>query len=112
MAEIKGLVDDNGVIFECNKKLPEEYKIKFIEVLAELEDNECHRMRDFPKSQLHKVTGVDRVYRAYIDKISGWRLHIMYGEDKRIHLCEVLEPSEHDRGTKKKVIKQKMEKYS
>ena len=41
MAEIKGLVDDNGTIYECNKILPEEYKIKFIEVLAELENNEC-----------------------------------------------------------------------
>lgn len=85
MAEIKGLVDDHGTIYECNKKVPEEYRIKLLEVLAELEDNECHKLHSFPKSQLHKVTGADKVYRAYIDKISGWRLHVQYGEDKRIH---------------------------
>lgn len=112
MAKIKGLVDDHGTIYECNKKVPEEYRIKLLEVLAELEDNECHKLHSFPKSQLHKVTGADKVYRAYIDKISGWRLHVQYGEDKRIHLCEVLEPADHDRGTKKKLMKQKKEKYS
>ena len=32
MAEIKGLIDDNGIIYECNKILPEEYKIKLLEV--------------------------------------------------------------------------------
>lgn len=111
MAEIKGLIDDNGVIYKCNKILPGEYKIKLVEVLAELEDNESHRYQKFPKSELHKITGADKVYRAYIDKISGWRLHIQYGEDKRIHLCEVLEPREHDRGSMKKVLKKKKDKY-
>jgi hypothetical protein len=112
MAKIKGLVDDHGTIYACNKKVPEEYRIKLLEVLAELEDNECHKLHSFPKSQLHKVTGADKVYRAYIDKISGWRLHVQYGEDKKIHLCEVLEPADHDRGTEKKLIKQKKKKYS
>lgn len=112
MAEIKGLVDDKGTLYVCNKKLPEQYKTKLLEVLAELEDNECHKLHSFPKSQLHKIEGADKVYRAYIDKTAGWRLHVQYGEDKRIHLCEVLEPSEHDRSTKNKVIKQKKSKYS
>ena len=111
MAEIKGLIDDNGVIYECNKVLPEEYKTRLVEILAELEDNKCHKCQSFPKSKLHKVIGADKVYRAYIDKISGWRLRIQYGEDKRIHLCEVLKPSEYDRGTKKKTLKNKKEKY-
>lgn len=111
MAMTKGMVDDHGTIYNCNKKLPEELKPKFIEVLAELQDNECHANRQFPKSQLHKVEGVKNVYRAYIDKVSGWRIHVQYGDDKRLHLCEILEPSEHDRGTKKKVIKQKKDKY-
>lgn len=111
MAEIIGMVDDHGTIFMGNKLLPEEYKTKFVEVLAELEDKECHAKRQFPKSHLHKVEGVKNVYRAYIDKISGWRIHVQYGPDKRIHLCEILAPSEHDRGTKKKVIKQKKDKY-
>lgn len=112
MAEIKGLVDDHGTIYECNKKIPGELKVKVVEVLAELEDNECHKLHSFPKSQLHKVEGADRIYRAYIYKVTGWRMHVKYGEDKKIHLCEVLEPSDHDRGTKKKLIKQKKKKYS
>lgn len=112
MAEIKGLVDDHGTIYECNKIIPEKYKIQLLEVLAELEDNECHRLHSFPKSQLHKIQGADKVYRAYIDKTDGWRLHVKYGEDKRIHLCEVLKPKEHDRGTQNKLIKQKKKKYT
>ena len=94
MAEIKGMVDDHGTIYTCNKKLPEEFKLKLVEVLAELQDNECHVKHQFPKSQLHKIEGVK------------------YGDDKRLHLCEMLEPAEHDRGTKNKVIKQKKKKYS
>ena len=111
MAEIKGLVDDNGTIFQCNKILPEEYVSQFFEVLTELEDNECHRTKQFPKSKLHKVTGAKNVYRVYIDKISGWRMHVLYlyGEDKRIHLCEVLPPKEHDRVLSN--IKSKKNKY-
>lgn len=112
MANIKGLVDDNGVIYECNKILPEEFKIALVEVLAELENNECHKTRVFPKSQLHKIQGVKNVYRVYIDKITGWRLHVQYGEDKRLHLCDVLEPVEHDRSTNKKVIQRKKGKYN
>ena len=76
MAVIKGMVDDHGTIYVCNKKLPDEFKMKLIEVLAELQDNECHATHQFPKSQLHKIDGVKKVYRAYIDKTSGWRLHV------------------------------------
>ena len=111
MAKFKGMVDDNGVIYICNKKLPEEYKPRLIEVLAELQDNECYVKLEFPKSRLHKVEGVKNVYRADIDKISGWRIHAKYGDDKRLHLCEMLESTEHDRGTKSKVIKRKKNKY-
>ena len=75
MAEIKGLVDDHGTIYECNKIIPEKYKIQLLEVLAELEDNECHRLHSFPKSQLHKIQGADKVYRAYIDKTDNNRFY-------------------------------------
>ena len=37
MADIKGLVDDNGVIYECNKILPDELKIALCEVLKPVE---------------------------------------------------------------------------
>ncbi len=109
MAEVKGMVDEYGTILTCNKILPEEYWSKLIMVLSELENNECHKQMNFPKSKLHKVVGVKNVYRAYIDKTSGWRIHIIYGEDKRIHLCEVLPPNEHDRVLDN--INSKKEKY-
>lgn len=111
MAKFKGMIDDNGTIYICNKKLPDEFKPKLIEVLAELQDQECHAKHQFPKSQLHKIEGANKVYRAYIDKISGWRLHVQYGKDHRLYLCELLTPAEHDRGTKNKVLKQKKSKY-
>ena len=90
MAEIKGLIDDNGIIYECNKIFPEEYKIKLLEVLAEIEDNECHKNQSFPKSKLHKVVGAKKVYRAYIDKVSGWRLHYLQSmEEESAQIAEI-----------------------
>ena len=68
MAEIKGLIDDNGIIYECNKILPEEYKIKLLEVLAEIEDNECHKNQSFPKSKLHKVVGAKKYIELILTK--------------------------------------------
>jgi hypothetical protein len=74
-----------------------ELKVAFLEALAELEDNDCHRHRSFPKTQLHKVTGVEKaIYRAYVDKTSGWRLHLQYGKDGALHLKDVIEGQEHD----------------
>jgi hypothetical protein len=59
MAGIKTLLDEFGIIFEANKILPStDLKIKFIEALAELEDNYAHKTRQFPKTRLHKVVGV------------------------------------------------------
>jgi hypothetical protein len=96
MMRDKPLYDEYGIIREAWKILPSEFRDKFLEALAELEDNECHRQRSFPKTQLHKVTGYpEPVYRAYIDKISGWRLHIMY-EDSAIHLKDIISPEQHD----------------
>ena len=92
----KGLIDDKTVIQKANKILADELCRGFLEAIAELEDNEAHRKREFPKTRLHKVEGAKDVYRADIDKTSGWRIHIMYGsEDKRIHLCDVLKGKEH-----------------
>ncbi|MBN8861548.1 MAG: hypothetical protein J0H29_24410 [Sphingobacteriales bacterium] len=78
MAEIKTLLDEYGIIHEANKTLPgDDLKLKFLESLAELEDNIAHRTGSFPKTRLHKVSGIkQKIYRADIDKISGWRIHI------------------------------------
>lgn len=95
----KGLLDKHGVIAKAVKMLSKEdqdlYK-DLVEALSELEDNEAHRTRSFPKTRLHKVAGIKDVYRADIEQMSGWRLHILYGEDNNIELCDVLDGDEHD----------------
>ena len=41
MAEIKSILDEFGVIFDAQKTLPDEkHRLKFLEALAELENNE------------------------------------------------------------------------
>lgn len=109
MSQIKPLLDEYGVIHEAMKILPDNLKYDFLEALAELEDNECHRTRNFPKTRLHKVTGIRQaIYRADIDKISGWRIHIQYIEGK-IHLKDIIEGQQHDDILK--VIKSKKDRY-
>jgi hypothetical protein len=74
------LFDEWGVIHDATKRLPNvAMKVAFLEALGELEDHECHRTRKFPRTRLHKVVGYKQpVYRADIDKISGWRIHMQY----------------------------------
>jgi hypothetical protein len=97
VARISPLFDGWRVIYDAAKRLPsEDLKVGFLEALAELEDHECHRTRKFPKTRLHRVVGYrERVYRADVDKISGWRLHLQY-EDAQIHLKDVIEGQRHD----------------
>jgi len=97
VARISPLFDGWGVIYDAAKRLPsEELKVSFLEALAELEDHECHRTRKFPKTRLHRVVGYkEPVYRADVDKISGWRLHLQY-EDGQIHLKDIIEGQRHD----------------
>ena len=109
MSQIKSLLDEYGVIHEAMKILPDDIKIDFIEALAELEDNECHRTRTFPKTRLHKVKGIKQaIYRADINKISGWRIHIQY-IDGKIHLKDIIEGQRHDDVIE--VIKSKKGRY-
>lgn len=110
MTKIKALFDELGVIFKANKNLTNnEFKVKLVEALAELEDNECHRTRSFPKTRLHRVTGVKQaIYRADIDKTSGWRLHLQY-IDGLLHLKDVIEGRRHDDVLK--IIKSTKDRY-
>jgi hypothetical protein len=109
MAEIKKLLDEFGVIYQANKILPKEFKLDFLEALAELENNECHKTGIFPKTNLHKVTGIKQaIYRAYIHKISGWRLHVQY-KDGCLVLKDIIEGQAHDDVIK--VIKAKKNRY-
>lgn len=110
MAQNLTLCDEYGIIYEAMKILPDdELKISFLEALAELEDQECHRTRQFPKTRLHKVKGVKQaVYRADIDKISGWRIHVQY-VNGQIHLKDIIEGQRHDNVIE--VIKSKKSRY-
>ena len=111
MAELKALLDEYGIINEALKKLPDnKLKLEFLEALAELENNECHRTRTFPKTRLHRVRGVKQaIYRADINKISGWRIHLQY-EDGNVVLKEVIEGQLHDDVIR--VIKSKKGRYA
>ncbi|NJK69639.1 MAG: hypothetical protein HC789_02290 [Microcoleus sp. CSU_2_2] len=110
MAQTITLCDEYGIIHEAMKILPDdELKIGFLEALAELEDNECHRTRKFPKTRLHKIKGVKQaIYRADIDKISGWRIHVQYIKGQ-IHLKDIIEGQRHDNVIE--VIKSKKVRY-
>ena len=80
MAEIKVLLDEYGIIYQANKILPDDaHKLDFLSALAELEDNSCHKKREYPKTRLHLITGYSKaIYRADINKTSGWRLHVQF----------------------------------
>lgn len=97
MAQTLTLHDEYGIIHEAIKILPDDsLKIAFLEALAELEDSKCHRTRTFPKTRLHKVKGIKQaIYRADIDKISGWRIHVQY-INGQIHLKDIIEGQRHD----------------
>jgi hypothetical protein len=112
MAQPKGLVDDFGILMECQKILPDErHRLQLLQSIAELESNEAHATRSFPKTRLHKITGIkEAIYRADIDKISGWRLHVQYSRlDQRLHLKDVVAGQQHDNVIK--VIKSKQGRY-
>ncbi len=110
MSDIKPIFDEYGIIMQAMKRLPDDrLRLAFIEALAELEDNECHRTRSFPKTRLHRVTGVrEAIYRADITKVSGWRIHLQY-IDGLLHLKDLIEGPEHDRTWD--VIKAKKDRY-
>ncbi|HAI67966.1 MAG TPA: hypothetical protein DCM38_00850 [Gammaproteobacteria bacterium] len=113
MTQIKALFDEYGIIHQAMNILPDDnLKLSFLEALAELEDNECHRTRTFPKTRLHVVKGIKgkkyAIYRADIDKISGWRIHLQY-IDGQIHLKDIIEGKRHDDVIE--VIKAKKHRY-
>jgi len=112
MAQIKKLLDEYGIIHEAWKILPDVmHKLDFLEALAELEDNECHRTRKFPNTRLHRVRGVKQaIYRADINKISGWRIHLQYSKaDNSLHLKDIIEGQKHHNVIK--VIRSKINRY-
>ncbi|MBE9112430.1 hypothetical protein IQ273_23840 [Nodosilinea sp. LEGE 07298] len=110
MAQNLTLCDEYGIVYQAMRILPnDQLKVSFLDALAELEDGECHRTRKFPKTRLHKVKGVKQaIYRADIDKVSGWRIHVQYINGE-IHLKDVIEGQKHDDVIE--VIKSKKSRY-
>ena len=110
LAQIKTLVDEYGIIYEANKVLSDKsLKLDFLASLAELEDNTAHKSRTFPKTRLHKIKGTDLpIYRADIDKISGWRIHVQY-QDNQLHLKDIIDGQSHDEV--QRVVKSKRDRY-
>jgi hypothetical protein len=112
MAEIKELLDKYGVIYEANKILPDDaHKLDFLSALAELEDNACHKKREYPKTRLHLIKGYSKaIYRADINKTSGWRLHVQFDKKTgQLRLKDIIEGQKHDDVLK--VIKSKKGRY-
>lgn len=99
MAQIRELRDPHGVVYEAVKILPDnKHKVGLIETLAELEEANRYVSKDFPKSRLHKVVGVKQnVFRADINKHTGWRIHVQHSSDSNhLILNDVLEGQDHD----------------
>lgn len=111
MPEKKPLADHFGVIYDAQKILPDDrHRLQFLAGLAELENNECHKSKQFPVTRLHKVRGVQQaIYRADVDKISGWRFHVQY-DAGILHLRDIVAGSQHDNALQ--VIRSKKSRYS
>lgn len=109
----KPLIDEFATIAKAYEILPESLHSDFLKAIAELEDNECHRKHIFPHTKLHVIEGKPKnysIYRGYIDKISGWRLHFQYGvEDNHFHLIDIIPGSKHDSVIKE--IKNRKNRY-
>jgi hypothetical protein len=110
MAQTLVLYDKFGIIYQAMKILPnEELKIGFLEALAELEDRSCHQQKSWPITRLHKIRGwTQPIYRADIDKISGWRIHVQI-HNGQIHLKDIIEGQKHDNVIE--IIKSKKSRY-
>lgn len=96
MTKIKPIFDEYGIIFEAQKILPENLKLSFLEALAELEDNNNYINKTFDKTRLHRVRGFTQpIYRADIEKISGWRFHLQF-IDGQVFLKDIIKSKRHD----------------
>ena len=92
MARTNPLFDAWGVIYDAAKRLPnEQLKLGFVAALAELGITSAIA----PASFRRRVYTGSLVYRADIDKVSGWRIHLQY-ENGQVHLKDVIEGQKHD----------------
>jgi hypothetical protein len=112
MAKTREIRDPHGVVHQANRILRDKkLKLGLLDALAELEDEECFARKSFPKTRLHKVTGVkESVFRADVDQKTGWRLHVQHAPDgTHILLNDILESRVHDHAAR--MIKTRKHRY-
>jgi len=103
-------MDEYGVFKDACDNLPEDLRYEFLKSIKELEDNTAHKNRQYPQTRLHKIEGIKKsIYRADVTKISGWRIHVQFGENNFIRLCDLVEGEEHDNTLK--VVAAKKQRY-
>jgi len=86
------LVDERGIIRKALTLLPQQLKGRFLEVLAELEDESCYRYQRFFKSKLKRIKGTKiPLYCVGIDEAERWKLYLYYQEGK-LYLQDIICP--------------------
>ncbi|MEB3278768.1 MAG: hypothetical protein VKK42_07565 [Lyngbya sp.] len=80
---VPSIVDSSGIIHRAYKALPDELKLRFLAILAELENQDCYLKKRFPQANLKRVLGTELpVYTANIDSLGEWKIYLYYAEGK------------------------------
>jgi hypothetical protein len=86
------LVDERGIINKALKLLPLQLRGRFLEVLAELQDESCYRYQRFYKTKLKRIKGTQiPLYCARIDEADLWKLYLYY-QDGNLYLQDIIHP--------------------
>lgn len=86
------LVDERGIIRKALTLLPPQLRGRFLEVLAELEDESCYRYQRFMKTKLKRIKGTQiPLYCARIDDAERWKLYLYY-QDGKLYLQDIIYP--------------------
>jgi hypothetical protein len=86
------LIDECGIIRKALKLLPLPLRGRFLEVLAELQDESCYRYKRFYKTKLKRIKGTEiPLYCAKIDDAERWKLYVSYQEGK-LYLEDIIHP--------------------
>lgn len=86
------LIDEQGIIRQALKLLPLPLRGRFLEVLAELQDESCYRYKQFYKTKLKRIKGTEiPLYCAKIDDAERWKLYLSYQEGK-LYLEDIIHP--------------------
>ncbi|MBD2485063.1 MULTISPECIES: hypothetical protein [Planktothrix] len=86
------LVDERGIIRKALTLLPPQLRGRFLEVLAELQDESCYRYQRFFKTKLKRIKGIQiPLYCARIDDAERWKLYLYYQEGK-LYLQDIICP--------------------